>query len=320
MSISRPKIPPEIYISVSFFLLMLAVSFLFDLPIVFPAGDRAAFVGVHYIYPLIGIALLGVLALLFGKRQTAIRFLTAMPCYALVLFAHFNFKLWIPHINPLLLDRFYWSIDTHLQFLVDFSYWARLTLFGFIPSAANFYMISFIMLFYLSFTYFAFRVPQSFGRLTVAVILQQSLGSIAYLIAPAIGPFIYQEGVNPYITQGQLSMLDVYKSSVTEGPAWLAQHGAENFTAGLAAMPSLHVAGAFLFLLFAWREARVLVPLFLFALVFIVVTSIASRWHYLIDLPVGALLAWLSYSLVYRTGFATAEAPVAQPAGQRSVI
>ncbi len=313
----KKKIVPEIYIAVSFIVLMFVVSFIFKLPVIIPSGERARFVGIHYIYPLIGVALLGVLMLLFGKRAIAIRFLTAMPCYVVVLFAHFNFKLWIPHINPMLFDDLYWYIDTKLQFIVDFFYFFRLSIFGFVPFEANSYMILFIILFYSSFIYCAIIVPNSFGKLTVAVLLQQALGGLAYLVAPALGPFLYQEGVNPIITEGQAGMLRFYQASVAEGPAFLAANGSPNFSVGLAAMPSLHIAGAVLFLLFAWREAKVLVPIYSLILVFLTVTSVATRWHYLVDLPAGALLAWLCFAIAFgphgRGAVAPVSAAVASP-------
>ena len=90
---------PEIWIAVASLAVMLAFALLFSLPIVIPSGERAAFVGIHYIYPLIGIAILGLITLVAGKRDVAVSFLVALPCYIAVLFAHFHLKLWIPHIN-----------------------------------------------------------------------------------------------------------------------------------------------------------------------------------------------------------------------------
>ncbi len=74
----------------------------------------------------------------------------------------------------------------------------------------------------------------------VSVLLLQAFGAVAYLVAPAAGPFIYEKGVDPTITGGQQYMLDFYRNSIAQGPAWIAGQGGANFTAGLAAMPSLH--------------------------------------------------------------------------------
>jgi len=293
MRTSLRAIPPEILITGATLAVMFLLSVVFRLPIVLPSGDRAAFVGVHYIYPLIGVALLGITTFLAGKRDVATSFFIALPCYVAILFAHFNIKLWIPHINPVMHDDFYWSTDQAVRPIIDACDYIRVNIFGFIPYESNFYMMAFIALFYTSFLYHAIKTPAYFRTLVVAVLLVQSLGALAYLVAPAIGPFIYEVGVDPTITPGQFNMLEFYRNSVTEGPAWIARHGGTHLTVGLAAMPSLHAAGAFLFFLFAWKHGRILLPLYSIILFFILVTSVASRWHYVIDVPAGIALALL---------------------------
>ena len=67
-------------------------------------------------------------------------------------------------------------------------------------------------------------------------------------------------------------------------------------------MPSLHVAHATLFTLFAFRRLRWLGWSFLVLLGFIVIEAVATGWHYFVDLPAGAALAvgcvWLSDRLL----------------------
>ncbi|MGB3845627.1 MAG: phosphatase PAP2 family protein [Sphingopyxis sp.] len=300
MRINLRAIPPEILIAGGTLAVMFLFSLIFSLPIVFPSGSRAEFVGVHYLYPLIAVALLGVATFIAGKRDVAASFMVALPCYVVILFAHFNIKLWIPHINPVMFDDFYWATDEMVRPLVDACMALRTSVFGFISFESNFYMISFMALFYVSFLYHAIKTPEYFRQLVVAVLLVQALGALAYLVAPAIGPFLYETGIDPTITGGQQAMLQFYQHSVAEGPDWIARHGGVNFTVGLAAMPSLHAAGAFLFFLFAWRHGRLLVPLYSVLLVFILITSVASRWHYVIDVPVGIALAWGSAWLAER--------------------
>ncbi|WP_221775507.1 phosphatase PAP2 family protein [Sphingobium yanoikuyae] len=294
------SISPEIFITLVLVTSMFLFSVLFDLPIIIPSGERAAYVGVHYLYPLIGIAILGGVTFLAGRREIAIRFLVALPCYVAILFAHFNIKLWIPHINPTNFDEIYWKIDSYFRPIVDVCMYIREKVFFFIPYQANFYMISYIALFYCSFCYHAIKTPEIFGKLIIAALLLQALGTLAYLVAPAVGPFIYEAGLNPMITGGQSSMLNFHAQSLAGGPQWLAENGSANFTVGLAAMPSLHSASAFLFFLFAWHHGKILLPLYGFILLYILVMAVASRWHYLIDVPVGMLIAWVSYKLAER--------------------
>ncbi len=180
-------------------------------------------------------------------------------------------------------------------------------------------MKSYMMLFYISFAYHALFTPQHFRRLIIATLLLQALGTIAYLIAPAVGPFLYEPGVDPIISEGQKTMLQFYRQSLAGGPDWLAQNGSADFIAGLAAMPSLHSAGAFLFFLFAYKYGKLLLPLYGFILAFILVTAVASRWHYLIDLPVGMAIAWISYTLSNRLVAPRPDVLHAQPVPQQWV-
>lgn len=117
---------------------------------------------------------------------------------------------------------------------------------------------------------------------------------------PALGPFIYERGANPAVSEIQAEMLAIYHQIATGGPAWVAANGSSVLATGLGAMPSLHAGGSFLFLWFAWRYERPLLVLYVPLFTFICVEAIASRWHYLIDLPMGILLARGCIALAFR--------------------
>lgn len=292
------SIAAELIIAGAMVGLTLTVSAAIGLPLSFPNGDRAAFVGVHYLYPLAGIAVCAAVILGLRRELVPATLFAALPAYALVLLCHFNLKLWIPHINPMLWDEFYWQIDQALRPLVEGSFAIRRAIAPVIPLDSNFYMTAFIMLFYLSFCIHALRDRHEFRTLFLAVILFQGLGALAYLVMPALGPFIYETGVEPNTTVAQHSMWASYRANLDGGAAWIAANGGAQLTVGLAAMPSLHTGGAFLFLLFAWRSARVLLPIYVPLFAFIAVDAVANRWHYLVDLPAGIALAvsavWLA--------------------------
>lgn len=285
------SIPIELGIAGAFLCLTLAVSWALGLPISLPNGDRAAFVGIHYLYPLIGVAVCGAVVFLYRRDALATTLLAALPAYAIVLLCHFNLKLWIPHINPLLWDEAYWRIDQALRPLVDACFAIRLAIAPIVPLDSNFYMTAFIMLFYLSFCIHAVRDRHEFRTLFLAALLFQGAGALAYLVMPALGPFLYENGVEPLATAAQQSMLNSYHANAAGGAAWIAANGGAQLTVGLAAMPSLHSGGAFLFLLFAWRSARVLLPIYVPLFAFIAIDAVANRWHYLVDVPVGMALA-----------------------------
>ena len=283
---------PEVAFAAAILALTMAVSLATGLPAKFPGGSEAAFVGIHYLYPLIGVAVWGVFALVGQRKNLAKTFLVALPCYAVILICHFNLKLWIPHINPALWDSLYWQTDLALRPVVEACFALRQAIAPVVSLESNFYMVAFIAMFYLSFCFHALRDPHQFRTLFLAALFFQGMGAIAYLAMPAIGPFLFESGIEPNQTSAQLSMLAAYRDNVAGGASWIAANGDTRLTAGLAAMPSLHTGGSFLFLLFAWRYARVLVPLYLVLFAFISVDAVASRWHYLIDLPVGVALAF----------------------------
>ena len=106
------KIPFEFLFVGMMFSIMMLLSFVYHLPVVFPSGERAAFVGIHYLYPLIGVAIWGVFAFFGQRRQLMRTFLIALPCYAAILLVHFNLKLWVPYINPHNFDAYFWAVDT----------------------------------------------------------------------------------------------------------------------------------------------------------------------------------------------------------------
>src|SRR3546814_14660869 len=88
-----------------------------------------------------------------------------------------------------------------------------------------------------------------------------------------------------------------------------------------AAMPSLHSASAYLFFLFAWKHGKVLVPLYSFILAYILIMAVASRWHYIIDIPVGMTLAWASYKLAdWFTPLPNTKPAIAMPTAQEPLL
>jgi len=289
--------PAELTFSFLMVASMLMFSAAFGLPIRLPGAQGAAFVGVHYVFPLIGVLVWGLCASLNGRRDLVPTFACALACYVTVLWVHFNLKLWAPLVNPTTYDALFWQTDQFARPLVDFSRWARTAMLPAIPHETNLYMLGFIGMFYASFCYFALRRPDKFRRLFLAALLIQGLGGLSYLMMPALGPFLYEPSVNPLAQQSQQHMLEVHQMLVARGASWLSDNGSDNLMTGLGAMPSLHTGCSFVFLWFAYRYGRILLLPFGLMFGFILVTAVADRWHYLIDLPAGILLAAFSIYL-----------------------
>jgi membrane-associated phospholipid phosphatase len=119
----------------------------------------------------------------------------------------------------------------------------------------------------------------------------QALGSISYLVAPALGPFIYEQGASAYSTNLEHGFLLVHQAILAGGTRWLGDNTGAFLTSGLGAMPSLHIAIAVVFLYYAQRHGSWLAWIYWPALVWIGFEAMASRWHYGIDLVFGFALS-----------------------------
>ena len=297
---STGKIPIEL----SFMGVVLGLTWLIGqvigVSIQLPSGDRAPFIDLHYMFPLIGVAIWGVFVLVGQRSRLAWNYLIALPCYAIVLVCHFNLKLWWPLINPVPWDHELWRIDQLFRPVILVAFQAREAMTPIFGLGQNAYMVTFIMMFYTSFSVHALQGPRQFRRLFLSALFFQGIGGFCYLVMPALGPFIFERGLIEIHSEAQHGMLETYYQIVSGGSGWIRAHGSANLTAGLGAMPSLHVGGAFLFLYFAWRHAKILVPVYAIFFSFILVSAVATRWHYLIDLPFGLLLAVISIRLAER--------------------
>src|SRR3546814_12113053 len=102
--------------------------------------------------------------------------------------------VWSADVCSSVLDASYWALDQLMRPVVDACMFLRRSAFFFIPYESNFYIISYIALFYTIFLYHAIKTPEYFGRLIISDLLLQVLGSLANLVARAVGSFIYEEG------------------------------------------------------------------------------------------------------------------------------
>ena len=130
-----------------------------------------------------------------------------------------------------------------------------------------------------------------------AFLLNIMLGALAYLLAPAIGPFLYENGFNSAAQQAQQIMAEVAAQVANGGAVWLSLHGGQFFTCAPAAMPSLHVSIACIASYYAIRARLSLRFLILPMAAWIPLEAVVSRWHYLADLPAGALFATVVIAL-----------------------
>jgi hypothetical protein len=212
--------------------------------------------------------------------------------FILVIYIHFNIKMWIPVINPTLYDQDYFAVDQVVRPVIILFDNVRAVLARILPHADLWYQAAFFAVFVLSFLCHALGRRRFHYQNMTALLLIESVGPLTYLIAPAIGPFIYQHGTNVLATAAELRMYHVYEAARAGGAVWITEHGGQFFADPLAAMPSLHVGASFIIAYYAVRARLWVAPLTILAFCWIFIESVAARWHYLVDLPAGLLLAF----------------------------
>ncbi len=137
------------------------------------------------------------------------------------------------------------------------------------------------------------------------------LGSIGGVVFSSAGPCYFAElggdpdRFGPLLTR--LAEIDTdwpLVSHMAQNALWdLYRSGAIGFGSGISAMPSVHVATAFMAVLLARRYGPVPLALSLAIFIIIAVSSVLLGWHYAVDAYAGVLLVtpiWLVCGAVAR--------------------
>ncbi len=272
-------------------------------PFVIPIDHVSPALGLRPAVPL-EIALVGCLAgqvvgwkLSDGGRdynqllQRTATDLAYIALFMVVIYFHFHIKMWLPLLNSHHYDALYFQIDQDLRPVIAGIDWLRAAIAAVLPAPDLWYQGAQLGLFIGSFWLHGLGKRRWHHHNMTALLLNLMIGPLTYLVAPAVGPFIFEPGRNRAATAAQQAMYAQYVELQAQGPSWLLAHGGEYFTAPLAAMPSLHVSAACIVCYYALKARSPFAPLMLFFGSWIVIDAVGSRWHYLIDLPVGALLA-----------------------------
>jgi hypothetical protein len=250
------------------------------------------FSGVSIWAPVCAFAVWWGLTLFAGRGRQIVFYAVQLLTYLVILVGHFNTKLWMTAINPRLHDKLYWDMDQAVRPVINASFDIHRFVAGF-GNANQLYLFAFLAMYVFSIMVHSFRDFGIFRRLIFASMLVHILGGLSYLVAPAIGPFLFEPGLNAIATAQQQFMLTIYQGVSGGGAEWIARNGASAVMGPPAAMPSLHVASSAVFVWYAWKRERwlcwIYIPLFLF----IFAEAMATRWHYLIDLIVGLGLTGL---------------------------
>lgn len=228
-----------------------------------------------------------------GNLMLGLRLLLSLT---LALYLMLLFKWWA-QLGPAQYDGALHRSDLALAFLRDpllaFARWADLPEMLYFRVFGLCFILAYLLL-------AAFDIAR-FARLVTATVAVCILGGIAYGIAPAYGPFMYETPGGGVLAQTQAAMLAATR-------AFAASRGEvfepSMFEGVLGAMPSLHVAHTVAIASFMAQFNRWLGALFWVMTLYIAVYAVATGFHYLIDLPaglaLGLLAAWASDRLHHR--------------------
>jgi len=288
---------PELVLGFSFLLVAMVFSWRFDLQFVTPGSGALEFTGMSYAVPLSLIAVLALYLVLTKQIKRLAYYCLAAVAYAAILISHFNVKLWMSLINPALWDDFYWKTDQALQPLTNTAFAVHNVVEATLPVGDHLYLFAFLAMFAGSIIVHSARCFIVFRKVIFSAMLVHVLGALSYLVMPAVGPFIYEQGVNALETARQEHMYAGYQALVAGGRPWIASQGSQFMFAAVAAMPSLHVASSAVFVFYAWKHARWLGVVYLPLFVFIIFEAVATRWHYWIDVAAGLALTALAIAI-----------------------
>ncbi|HUP44644.1 MAG TPA: phosphatase PAP2 family protein [Thermoanaerobaculia bacterium] len=277
-------------------------------------GDLALQMGA---YTLAGVVVRSIVARWRGGWPEYLRILRSggwlLDTARLILFAallshtYFWIKLLVPILNPRDFDQMLWDLDQRMFFG-----FAPAVLFADLfshPLAMRAIDWSYAKIFIASIALaFAFFLSAPARRLRVAFMTGTAIlwlaGVWLYLLVPSLGPaFRFPElwiplaDSLPTTHQLQAALMDNYRRVLQwrDGPSPDVQ-----LMFGVAAFPSLHVGFqtfAFLWMRRLWIYGEIVFGIFLLT---IVIGSVVTGWHYLIDGVAGALLALVAYVISAR--------------------
>ena len=216
-------------------------------------------------------------------------------------------KVFVPHLNRWVTDPLLATLDMKLHLGINPNR-LLIELFPFpaLYRAVDVYYAGFVFSMGLGFALLASALdPRERARFAAGFAVLWIAGSWLYVALPSLGPcYVFPEDYTavrahlPLQTETQRLLIAQYRV-VTSG---LKPGVSLNPVFGIAAIPSLHVAGqAFLAFVARKRHPR-LALLFAVLSVLTFFGSLVTGWHYAVDGYAGFLLAWGAWRLGERLG------------------
>ncbi len=264
-------------------------------------------------YALIGVVIRGIIAAIRRELPEYLRKIRTggwiSDTIRLVFFGslmvhtYFWIKLVIPVIHPRLYDQELWDLDQalffgyspNILFLNVFSAPTVLHVIDWAYARIFFVSMTVAFVFFLSAPNRRLRVAFSTGNTFMWII-----GAWLYMLVPSLGPaFRFPDVWIPLAST--LEITQNFQALLMRNYRNVQQAKEFSLMFGIAAFPSLHVAFqtfAFLWMRRLWIYGQIVFGVFAFV---ILIGSVVTGWHYLIDGIAGIVLAVSCYWIASRT-------------------
>lgn len=213
----------------------------------------------------------------------------------LAFYLHMHLKAWVPLLNSENYDDFYWRGEFITRHITDAFLPARFYLSK-LGEFDEFYQTGYVSVFMLIFGFIMIARRDFYHRYFLALLIMISFGWVTYYITPTIGPFLYEVGHNDIANNTFPELLPDYNNIREHGAEWFNVHGAPYIGAALSAVPSFHVAFCFMAIWGVWNctTSYILRSVSVLFLLFVILESVWTKWHYFIDAPAGIAVALVS--------------------------
>ncbi len=136
---------------------------------------------------------------------------------------------------------------------------------------------------------FLMKKHRALNDLLLAVVITVYLSLVDYILVPCVGPILAQQNLLTLpLWQGE---------SIFKAAYWLIIGNYAGYKNMFHCFPSLHAAVTLIWLIFAWRHGKVLFIIYLPLILSTWLATVYLRWHYLVDILAGFLIAIIALIL-----------------------
>lgn len=237
----------------------------------------------------------------FYKTYLAWIIVSAIISFEFVINIHTTIKQLIPFINTSRYDSIFAAACQTIHFGINLPLSLSST-YNFLGITTLFDRLYSCWFFLMAFTvaYFIYQNDKiKCDRFITSLFYIYGFGILIGLCFPSFGPFYIYTGHFPANGMPSCLIAQTVLRTIADHVSISDARLGHNvfFGYGLMAMPSLHVAVCFLYVIFFWKEGPTLRCISVIYLLVVFITSMMSGWHYAIDGYAAIPLVYLSIAM-----------------------